>query len=159
MSINVLPKWHSGKESTCQYRRHERHGFSSLVGKIPWSRKWQHTPMFLSGVSHGHRSLQATVHGIAKRDTPERLNKLGRSRSAWATYGTCEGILRPGGLEAWRMGPTRCGHRGLHLYVTPAAGCVLLGLAQAERALSLAAAELWPGPCAGLFPSSASRKP
>ena len=102
---------------------------------------------------------QATVHGIAKRDTPERLNKLGRSRSAWATYGTCEGILRPGGLEAWRMGPTRCGHRGLHLCVTPAAGCVLLGLAQAERALSLAAAELWPGPCAGLFPSSASRKP
>ena len=27
------------------------------VGKIPGRRKWQPTPVFLSGESHGHRSL------------------------------------------------------------------------------------------------------
>ena len=27
------------------------------VGKIPWSRKWQRTPVFLPGKSHGQRSL------------------------------------------------------------------------------------------------------
>ena len=29
----------------------------SLVRKIPWRRKWQPTPVFLSGKSHGQRSL------------------------------------------------------------------------------------------------------
>ena len=28
------------------------------VGKIPWRRKWQPIPMFLSGESHGQRSLE-----------------------------------------------------------------------------------------------------
>ena len=27
------------------------------VGKIPWRRKWQPTPIFLPGESHGQRSL------------------------------------------------------------------------------------------------------
>ena len=27
------------------------------MGKIPWSRKWQPTPVFLPGTFHGHRSL------------------------------------------------------------------------------------------------------
>ena len=30
---------------------------TSLVGKIPWRRKWQPTPVFLPGKSHGQRSL------------------------------------------------------------------------------------------------------
>ena len=29
----------------------------SLVGKIPWRRKWQSTPVLLPGKSHGQRSL------------------------------------------------------------------------------------------------------
>ena len=33
------------------------------VGKIPWRRKWQLTPVFLPGKSHGQR---ATVHGVTK---------------------------------------------------------------------------------------------
>ena len=28
------------------------------VRKIPWSRKWQPTPVFLPGKSHGQRSLE-----------------------------------------------------------------------------------------------------
>ena len=40
------------------------------VGKIPWRRKWQATPIFLPGKSHGQRSLEATVQGGSrvKRD-------------------------------------------------------------------------------------------
>ena len=50
-------KWHfvvgcaSGKESTCQCRRHKRHGFNPWVGKIPWRRAWQPTLVFLPGES------------------------------------------------------------------------------------------------------------
>ena len=37
------------------------------VGKIPWRRKWQPTPVLLPWKSHGQRSLvQATIHGVAK---------------------------------------------------------------------------------------------
>ena len=57
--INVLsgfPGGPSGKELTCQYRRHKRCGFDSWSGKIPWRRAWQPTPVFLPGESHGQRS-------------------------------------------------------------------------------------------------------
>ena len=35
----------------------ERPGFDPWVGKIPWRRKWQPTPVSLSGEFHGQRSL------------------------------------------------------------------------------------------------------
>ena len=44
----------SDKESTCQCRRCK---FGPWVRKIPWRRKWQPTPIFLTGKSHGQRSL------------------------------------------------------------------------------------------------------
>ena len=46
-----------GKESACQCRRPRRCGFDPWVGKIPWRRKWQPTPVFLSRESCGERSL------------------------------------------------------------------------------------------------------
>ena len=51
-----LSWWLSGKESACQCRR-QRDGFDPWVGKIPWRRKWQPTPVFLLGKSKGQRSL------------------------------------------------------------------------------------------------------
>ena len=48
------PKWLSGKKSACQYRRRVS---DPWVGKIPWSRKWQPTSVFLPGESHGQRCL------------------------------------------------------------------------------------------------------
>ena len=39
----------SDKDPTCQCRRHKRCGFNPWVGKIPWRRKWQLTPVFLQG--------------------------------------------------------------------------------------------------------------
>ena len=41
-----LPRWHSGKESACQCRRHRRSLFAPWDEKIPWSRKWPPTPIF-----------------------------------------------------------------------------------------------------------------
>ena len=38
-------------EPTCQCRRLKRHGFNPWVGKMPWSRKWQPTPVFWPGES------------------------------------------------------------------------------------------------------------
>ena len=47
----------AGKDSPCQCRQCKRHGFDTWVGKIPWRRKWQPTPVFLPGKFHGQRSL------------------------------------------------------------------------------------------------------
>ena len=53
-----LLRWHTGEESACQGRRRLRHGFDPWVGKIPWRRAWQPTPVFLPGNFHGKRSLE-----------------------------------------------------------------------------------------------------
>ena len=41
--------------------------FDPWVGKSPWRRAWQPTPVFLSGESHGQR--RATVQGVSKSQT------------------------------------------------------------------------------------------
>ena len=62
-----LPCWLSGKELTCQCRRHK---FDPWSGKIPLRRKWQLTPVFLPGKSHGQRSLVDYIaHGVTKVTT------------------------------------------------------------------------------------------
>ena len=50
-------RWLGGKESTCQCRKHRRLRLDPWVGKMPWRRKWQLTPVFLAGKSHGQKSL------------------------------------------------------------------------------------------------------
>ena len=47
-------QWLGGKESACYSRRHR---FNPWVGKISRRRKWQPTPDFLPGKSHGQRRL------------------------------------------------------------------------------------------------------
>ena len=65
--------WLSGKESTYQCRRH---GFDPWVGKIPWRRKWQPTPVLSPGESHGRRSLVGYISpwGCKEWDMTERLH-------------------------------------------------------------------------------------
>ena len=48
-----LPKWNSGKESTCQCWRCRRCRFCPWIGKIPWRRKGQPTPILLPGKVRG----------------------------------------------------------------------------------------------------------
>ena len=44
------------------------------VGKIPWRREWQPTPVFLSGELHGQRSLAGySPWGCKKLDVTEQL--------------------------------------------------------------------------------------
>ena len=42
---------------TQRLKQCRRPGFDPWVRKIPWRRKWQPTPVFLPGKSHGQRSL------------------------------------------------------------------------------------------------------
>ena len=52
-----------------------RPGFNSWVGKIPWRRKWQPTPVFLSGKFHGLGNLVGySPWGCKKSDTTEWLH-------------------------------------------------------------------------------------
>ena len=52
-----FPGGASSKEPTCQCRKCKRWGFDPLVGKIPWRRAQQPTPVFLPGESHEQRHL------------------------------------------------------------------------------------------------------
>ena len=78
-----LPKRLSSPESACQCRRCRRHGFDPLVGKISWRRKWQPTPIFLPGESHGQRSLVGYgLWGHEELDMTEWLSMLACSLPA-----------------------------------------------------------------------------
>ena len=67
-----LPRRLSGKEFTCHYKRCKRLSFGPWVRKIPWRRKWQPTPVFLPGKSHGQRSLVGySPWGHKESDTTE----------------------------------------------------------------------------------------
>ena len=52
-----FPRWHNGKESTCQVIRYKRHMFHPWIRKITWSRKGQPALIFLPGKLHGQRNL------------------------------------------------------------------------------------------------------
>ena len=52
-----LPRRCSGKKK-CQCRRCKRYRFDPWVGKIPWRRKWQPTPIYLPGKFHEQRNLE-----------------------------------------------------------------------------------------------------
>ena len=49
-----------------QCRRCKRRGFPPWVGKLPWRRAWQPSPVFLPGESHGQRTLLGSVHRVTK---------------------------------------------------------------------------------------------
>ena len=64
-----LPRWLSSKESTCQRRKRQRHGFNSWVGKIPWRRKWQPAQYSCLENPMDRGAWQATVHqGLKESD-------------------------------------------------------------------------------------------
>ena len=55
--LRGFPGGTSGKEPACQCRRRKRYRFDPWVGKIPWRRAQQPTPVFLPGEYPGQRSL------------------------------------------------------------------------------------------------------
>ena len=64
----------SGKEPSCQCRRGKRCGFHPWVGKIPWRRAWQPTPVFFPGKSPW-------------TEEPGRLQSIGSHD--WSTHMQC----------------------------------------------------------------------
>ena len=52
--------------------RCKRCGFDPWVGKIPWRRAWQPTPVFLPGESHG-QSLAGCNTRVAQSDLTEEI--------------------------------------------------------------------------------------
>ena len=76
-SSKGFPGSASGKEPTCQCRRH---GFHPWVGKISWRRKWLPTPLFLPGKFHGHRNLAGSPWDQRARYKWLSMNKVPRSQ-------------------------------------------------------------------------------
>ena len=62
-----FPCGNSGKEPTCQFRRHKRCGFDLWVRKSTCRRAWQPSPVFLPVESHGQRILV----GYCQQDSRE----------------------------------------------------------------------------------------
>ena len=70
--LRGFPGGPSDKEPTCQCRRCS---FDPWVGKMPWRREWQPTPVSLPGESHGQRSLVGdSPWGPKEWTTTEWLN-------------------------------------------------------------------------------------
>ena len=84
-----------------------RQGFDPWVRKIPWSRKWQSTPVFLSGESHGQRSLAGySPWGHKEWDTAESLT-LSLSSTC-----TCHEVhMRTLQPHSWTCIPEKSPHR------------------------------------------------
>ena len=56
-----------------------RRVFESWVGKTPWSRKWQSTPVFLPGNFHGQKSLVG-YSSQGRKEEPGGLQFIGSKR-------------------------------------------------------------------------------
>ena len=69
----VPPCSSDGKESACNVGDL---GSIPESGRFPWRRKWQPTPVFLPGESHGRRSLAGySPWGFKELDTTEQLTR------------------------------------------------------------------------------------
>ena len=94
---------------------HRRLVFHAWVREIPWSRKWQSTPLFLPGKFHGQRSLpgyspqhhkeldvtEVTQHTCVKCQTkPEFLNL--DNTNFWVQIILCGGELPHGLQDVWQ---------------------------------------------------------
>ena len=66
-----LPRWLSGRESTCQCRRCE---FDPWVGKIPWRRNWQTAPVFLPRKFYEQEKLGYSSWGCRELNMIEWLS-------------------------------------------------------------------------------------
>ena len=110
--IGFKPRWHSGKESVWQCRSHRRLEFKPWVGKIPWRRKWQSTPVFLPGESHGQRSLVGySPWGCKESDTIEHTHTHTHTH-IWIWYNCGNWLKSPREVAAFASGPGSWSQQG-----------------------------------------------
>ena len=67
-----FPGGASGKEPACRWRRPKKGRFHPWVGKMPWRRAQQPTPVFLPGESHGQRSLAGYSPRVRESQTRQQ---------------------------------------------------------------------------------------
>ena len=65
--VKGLPRWLSGKEPTCQCKRHRRPRFNPWIENIPRRRNWQPVQSSCLGIPMDRGILRATVHGVVKK--------------------------------------------------------------------------------------------
>ena len=96
-----LLSWLTGKESTCLRRTHR---FDPWLRKIPLNRKWQPTPVFMLGKSHGQRSLAGySPWGPKESDTTGQLSTHAQNDNVassildlkWSSIKPCHDLLFP----------------------------------------------------------------
>ena len=79
-----LPRWHRGKDLACQCRRW---GLDPTVWKIPWRRKWQPTPVLLTGkISWTNSLVGYSPWGHKKSDTIEHTGTVTRYWYLWLVW-------------------------------------------------------------------------
>ena len=94
-----LPWWLSGKESTCQCRRHR---FNSWVRKLPWRRKWQPPPVYLPGKPMDRGAWWATIHRVAQSQTQlKRLSMHACMSSVYVSIPISQVILLLHTVTSW----------------------------------------------------------
>ena len=91
----------SGKESTCQCRRHKRHEFNPWVGKIPWRRAWQPTPIFLPILV---KNLPANAGDIRDMSSVPGLGRSPGGGHGNPLQYSCHGIRRESHGQSSLMG-------------------------------------------------------
>ena len=103
-------RWLRGKSVCLQCGRP---GLNPWAGKTPWRRKWQPTPVFLPGKSHGRRILVGySPWGCKKSDMNEQLHSQPQRRRHMGTAAPCciqqdPWSLQPGGSPSCRLSGNR----------------------------------------------------
>ena len=86
-----MPGRDSGKEPTCQCRRHKRCQFDPWVRKIPWRKALQPTPIFLPKESMDIGDWRATVQHVTKSCTGQKWKQFSRAQRKdnllWILFG------------------------------------------------------------------------
>ena len=119
--VTGFPRGAAGKEFVYQGRRWRRSGFYPWVGKIPCRRKWQPSPVFLAGKSHGQRSLVGCISwDRQERNMPAWDKTIGSEDQLTLRGLTAEAL--PVGLQwqtSWATGQEGYGGRPLPRAVAP----------------------------------------
>ena len=98
-------RWLSGKEPTCQCRRHKRPRFDPWVRKFPWNREWQpnRNTTYLSGLLSGLNSIiyvkyltYSNIHKIGAQWVVAMVRKIERPILLLKTF-QMSGMIHHGG--------------------------------------------------------------
>ena len=104
LNVQFIVAWFAvGKEPACQCRKRKRHEFNPCVRKISWRRKWQPTPVLLSGEFHGQRSLvSCNLWDCKELDTTEYVHIHKPPRNEYISSLVAQMIKNPTAIqETW----------------------------------------------------------